>query len=106
MEYAKQHFDYVIIDTPPIGLISDALVLMKHADVSLFVLNTKFASKESIQNVHDIVNMNRLQHFGFILNGVKRKRSKYYYNKYAYGYYGSSYGYGSGYGEDPQKKDA
>lgn len=105
MEYAKQHFDYVIIDTPPIGLISDALVLMKHADVSLFVLNTKFASKESIQNVHDIVNMNRLQHFGFILNGVKRKRSKYYYNKYAYGYYGSSYGYGSGYGDDPSKKD-
>lgn len=104
MEYAKQHFDYVIIDTPPIGLISDALVLMKHADVSLFVLNTKFASKESIQNVHDIVNMNRLQHFGFILNGVKRKRSKYYYNKYAYGYYGNSYGYG--YGESSQKKDA
>lgn len=104
MEYAKQHFEYVIIDTPPVGLISDALVLMKHADISLFVLNTKFASKESIQNAHDIVNMNQLKHFGFILNGVKRKRSKYYYNKYSYGYgygYGASYGYG-----DSKKTDA
>jgi tyrosine-protein kinase Etk/Wzc len=96
MEYAKKHFDYVIIDTPPIGLISDALVLMKNADVSLFVLNTRFVSKDSLQHIHDIVKMNQLKHFGFILNGVKRQRSKYYYNKYAYGYYGNNYEYGYG----------
>jgi capsular exopolysaccharide synthesis family protein len=93
LEYAKEHFDYTIIDTPPIGLISDALVLMKKADVSLFVLNTKFAAKETIQNVKDVVEMHQLKHFGFILNGVKVKRSRYYYSRNAYGYYGYSYGY-------------
>jgi capsular exopolysaccharide synthesis family protein len=96
-EYGKGNYDYVIVDTPPVGLISDAIVLMKHSDISIFVLNTKFANKEAVQNAHDIVGMNQLKHFGFILNGVKRKRSKYYYNKYSYGY-GYGYGYGSGYG--------
>ena len=113
LNYGKAHFDYVIIDTPPVGLISDALVLMKHADISLFVLNTKFASKDAVNNAHDIVTMNQLTHFGFILNGVKRKRSKYYYNKYSYGYgygyglgYGAGYGYGSGYGSSKKEKES
>jgi capsular exopolysaccharide synthesis family protein len=102
VEFGKQNYDYVIIDTPPVGLISDAVVLMKMADVSLFVINTKYPYKESIENAHELVELNKLVHFGFILNGVKRKKSKYYYNRYSYGYgYGNYGGYGSyggGYG--------
>ncbi|HEY6161771.1 MAG TPA: polysaccharide biosynthesis tyrosine autokinase [Bacteroidia bacterium] len=96
-EFGRQHYDYVVVDTPPVGLISDALVLMQLADISLFVLNTKFAFREAIANAHEIVNVNKLVNFAFILNGVKRKKSKYYYNRYAYGYgYGGRYGYGYG----------
>jgi len=97
LHFGKANFDFVIIDTPPVGLISDALVLMKHADLTLFVLNTKYATREAVANAIEIVEMNHLTHFGFILNGVKRKRSKYYYNKYSYGY---GYGYGEGYGNN------
>jgi len=93
LEYARENYDFTIIDTPPIGLISDALVLMKNADVNLFVLNTRFTSKETIQNIQDIIETHDLKNFGYILNGVKFKRSKYYSNKYNYGYYG--YGYGT-----------
>lgn len=103
--YLRENFDYIIVDTPPVGLISDALVLMKQADISLFVLNTKYASKHSLNNAHEIVEMNKIPHFGFILNAVKRKRSKYYYNRYSYGYgygYGGAYGYGSN--DTTQKK--
>lgn len=97
LEYCRTNYEYIVIDTPPVGLITDALVLMKAADVSLFVLNTKFAYRNSLANAHDIVQMNKLGHFGFILNGVKRKKSKYYYNRYAYGYSYGSYGsYGGG----------
>jgi tyrosine-protein kinase Etk/Wzc len=92
MDYGKNNFDYVIIDTPPVGLISDAIVLLNYADVCLFVLNTKLATKDSVNIAHEIVELNNLKHFGFILNGVKRKRAKYSYNKYGYEYYG--YGYG------------
>jgi capsular exopolysaccharide synthesis family protein len=97
--YGRDNFDYVIVDTPPIGLITDALVIMKHCDVNLFVLNTKVASKKIINITEEIVATNKLQGFGFILNGVKRNKSRYYYN-YGYGY---TYGYGYGSSESGKK---
>ncbi|NNM95454.1 MAG: polysaccharide biosynthesis tyrosine autokinase [Bacteroidia bacterium] len=99
LSYGRNNFDFVIIDTPPLGLISDAFILMRMADISLFVLNTKFAYKEAINYVQETVQINKIKNFGFVLNNVKRKKSKYYYNRYNYGYYGG-YGYGTygGYG--------
>jgi Mrp family chromosome partitioning ATPase len=87
-----------VIDTPPIGLITDALVLIKDAEVALFVLNTKFPARNSLETAHEIAALNSHIHFGFILNGVRKKRSKYYYNRYGYGYSYSGGGYGGGYG--------
>lgn len=101
-EYGKAHYDYIIIDTPPVGLISDALALMKYANVNLYVINTKSAYKESIANAHEIVTNNKINNLGIVLNGVKRKKSKYYYNRYAYGY-GYGYGYGGNYGYGDKK---
>jgi Mrp family chromosome partitioning ATPase len=105
IDYCKAHYEYVIIDTPPIGLISDAYVLMREASVLLFVMNTRAASRSALENAHEVVALNPDIHFGFILNGVRRKKSKYYYNRYGYSYrggygsYGGSYGgYGGGYG--------
>lgn len=96
ISYGKEHYDYVIVDTPPLGLISDAFILMRHADINLFVLNTRFAYRDAISYVQETVQTNKIKNFGFVLNNVKRKKSKYYYNRYNYGYYGG-YGYG-GYG--------
>ncbi|MFL5763720.1 MAG: polysaccharide biosynthesis tyrosine autokinase [Bacteroidia bacterium] len=107
MEYGRTHYDYVIVDTPPVGLITDALVIMKHVDVSLFVLNAKYAKKQIVKIAEEIVEANKLKNFGLILNGVKRTRRG-YYNSYGYGYgygYGYSYGYGyGGYGYGNSKK--
>jgi hypothetical protein len=97
-----QHFDYVMVDTPPVGLITDALLMMRHVDATLFVINTRFANKDHIKNAVETAATSK--NFGFILNGVRMKKSKYYYNtNYGYGYryaygYGSGYGYGYGYG--------
>ncbi|MCW3082641.1 MAG: ptk [Bacteroidetes bacterium] len=114
-EYGRTHFDYVVVDTAPVGLITDALVIMKNADVSLFVLNSKYAQKQVVKIAEEIVATNKLKNFGFILNGVKRKRSGYYYNYgygrgYGYGYSGYGYGYGNrggygyGSGKSPDEK--
>lgn len=99
MEYGKENYDYVLIDTPPIGLISDALVLIGLVDTILFVINTKYTYREALNNANEIVNNIGTKNFGLILNGVQRKKSKYYYNRYAYGY--GVYGYGGygGYGQ-------
>ncbi|HMQ76262.1 MAG TPA: polysaccharide biosynthesis tyrosine autokinase [Flavobacteriales bacterium] len=110
--YGRQHYDYVIIDTPPVGLITDALVMMKHVDATLFVVNTRFANKDHLTSAMEVIHSNPVRNFGFILNGVRMKKSKYYYNtNYGYGYryaygYGSGYGYGYGYGRRKRGKDA
>ena len=106
---ARTEFDYVIVDTPPVGLITDALLMMRHVDATLFVVNTRFASKDHVNNALDMLATNVGKNIGFILNGVRMKKSKYYYNtNYGYGYryaygYGSGYGYGYGYGKRGKK---
>jgi len=116
-EEASMEFDYVLVDTPPVGLITDALLMMRHADATLFVVNTRFASKDHVNNAIDVIQANPSANTGFILNGVRIKKSKYYYNtNYGYGYryaygYGTGYGYGYGkrstkkQGEGPDRKD-
>lgn len=101
---ASLEYDYVMVDTPPVGLITDALLMMRYTDATLFVLNTRFANKDHVNNALEALESNTGRNVGFILNGVRMKKSKYYYNtNYGYGYryaygYGSGYGYGYGYG--------
>jgi capsular exopolysaccharide synthesis family protein len=98
-DFGRQHYDYVLIDTPPVGLITDALLMMKQVDATLFVINTRFANKDHLRNAMQVQQAAPSTNFGFILNGVRMKKSKYYYNtNYGYGYrYAYGYGYGSGY---------
>lgn len=86
LEYAKKNYDYIIIDTPPMGIISDALVLMKYSDVNLFILNTKYGPREGLRFAHNAVANNKIDGFGFIINRVKQRYSRYYYKGYKYGY--------------------
>jgi tyrosine-protein kinase Etk/Wzc len=96
--YGRQHYDYVIIDTPPVGLITDALLMMRHVDATLFVINTRLANRDHITNAMEVLRAGATKNFGFLLNGVRMKKSKYYYNtNYGYGYR-YAYGYGYGYG--------
>lgn len=97
INYGRNFYDYVLIDTPPAGLISDSIFLMQYADISLFVLNTKFANKAVVNFIDELVENNQIKNFAYVLNGVKRRRSGYYYTKYSYRY-GAGYGYGYGYG--------
>ena len=96
----KKNYDYVILDTPPILLISDALVLMEHVDTALLVTNTKQSSRRGIKHLEDLLDQNNLKHASFVLNGIKPRRLMKYYSKYAarYGYYSYGSGYTDGYG--------
>jgi Mrp family chromosome partitioning ATPase len=90
----------VILDTPPILLISDALVLMEHVDTALLVTNTKQSSRRGIKHLEELLDQNNLKHASFVLNGIKPRRLMKYYSKYAarYGYYSYGSGYTDGYG--------
>jgi len=97
----KAAYDYIIVDTPPLMLISDSLVLMNHVDTGIYVLNTEKASKQGVRYLEEVLNQNNLTNVSLLLNNIKQKKWKYYYGKYAYRYgygYGYDYGYGYGYG--------
>lgn len=95
----KKKYDYILIDTPPIMLISDSIVLLNKADLCVFVFNTEKATKGGVKHLEELLFQNKLTQGSLILNNIKQKRWKYYYSKYAYRYgYGYGYGYGSSYG--------
>ena len=102
----EEIYDYIFIDTPPLMLISDSLVLMKHVNIGLFVFNTDKASKQGLNYLESLLEQNNITKVSLILNNVKHKRWLYYYGKYSYKYsykYGS-YGYSYTYGGSDKKK--
>ncbi len=98
----KEQYDFLVLDTPPMSVLTDALVFMKDADINLFVLKSHFAKKGFVRFAHGIKEKNNPSNFCFVLNNVKKKKFLYGYGAsygYNYGYgYGYEYGYGYGYG--------
>lgn len=95
---AKQSFDYIIIDTPPVGLVTDAQLLGSFADLTLYVVRQKYTFKKQISIVEDLYYHRKFKKLNIVINDVKRTPG------YSYGYgYGYGYGYADGY-YDKEKK--
>jgi tyrosine-protein kinase Etk/Wzc len=96
-QYAEANFDYLIIDTPPVALITDSLHLMPLVDTNLFVCSSLVTSRTSLDYINKIIEDHNVRGEALILNKERRTRLDYYYSKYGYGGYGyvdySSYGY-------------
>lgn len=82
----KEKYDYVLIDTPPIGLVSDALLLRKFVDNILIVVHQKRTRKVMLKNLENMYSKNELQNSSIIFNGVKNGKSYYGYGGYGNGY--------------------
>jgi len=88
LERARKEYEYVILDTPPVGIISDAVVLMKKADVNIFVLKASFAKKNFIALAEEIKEKNNPKNLCLVLNNIKKR------------FYAKGYGYSASYGGD------
>jgi capsular exopolysaccharide synthesis family protein len=86
----KERYDYIIIDTPPIGLVTDSLLLMRHTDVNLFVVRQGVTNKNIFGNIIKDLEERELP-ISIIINGVETGKS-YGYGKYSYGYGYGNYG--------------
>lgn len=93
----REIYDYIVIDTPPVAVVTDALLLAKTADSFLFVMRQGYSSKNVIKLINDVKKDNDLSNIGIILNEVQIKRGYGYSHGYGYGY---GYGYGQGYYDD------
>jgi len=104
-DYAKEimnelygRYDYIILDTPPVGLVTDAAILMHRADASLLVVKQGVTKKDFVKKLDQMVKDHKIEHVGIVLNGVDIEKN------YGYGYgYGYGYVYGKKYGGDYYK---
>ena len=101
----KQHYDFVIIDTAPVGLVTDTLQIGKHADLTVYVCRADYTPKVNFALINTLAEEKKLPNTCIAINGIdlsEKKYSYYYgygkYGKYGrYGYKGASYGsYGYG----------
>lgn len=94
----SQQFDYVVIDTPPCGVVSDTTLLSRYADCVLYVVRQDYANKAHITDTILGLHQQNVPLAGCILNGTPRSHRSYGYG-YGRGYgYGKKYGYGTKYG--------
>jgi tyrosine-protein kinase Etk/Wzc len=91
IQKAKKDFDFIILDTPPLAIVTDAYVLSRFANAFLFVVRQNYSSKAVLQLVDELHFKRGLSNVGIVINDVKI--SNYYGRKYGYSY-GYSYGYG------------
>lgn len=95
----REHYDVIIFDTPPVGLVSDGIGLLKKADYPIYIFRADYSQKLFVQVADKLINENHIK-LAAILNGIDLDRSK-YGTRYNYGYgYSYGYGYGSGYYDD------
>jgi capsular exopolysaccharide synthesis family protein len=87
MEELKSKYEYIILDTPPVGLVTDAVELSQFADVTLYVMRQNFTKKDMVNLLNNRVNRGELSNVSIVLNGYENKAK-----------YGAGYGYGYGYG--------
>ena len=87
LDTAKTNFDYIIIDTPPIGILSDGLELMDKCDVNIFIARENYTLKRHIADLNNIYSQRKLHNLALLYNAVNYSRAEYggygkYYNQY------------------------
>ena len=110
IETFKKSFDYVILDTAPVGMVTDTLLIGRVADLSVYVCRADYTHKNEYTLINELAENNKLPKLCTVINGLDLKRRKYGYY-YGYGKYGKYYGYGKrygygyGYGEQTHDKE-
>jgi capsular exopolysaccharide synthesis family protein len=89
LEELKSHYDFILMDTPPVGLVTDGIMAMKRADISIYVFRSNYSKKDFLHSLQRIVKVNKLTNVTTVLNALPSTHENYY---------------GAGYYEEPASK--
>ena len=94
----KQNFDYIILDTAPIGIVTDTQIIARVADLCVYVCRADYTRKSEFAMINEIKKEKNIFHLCVLVNGIDmdKRKSGYYYGYGKYGKYGK-YGYGRKY---------
>jgi capsular exopolysaccharide synthesis family protein len=109
IEYLKEKYDYIILDTAPVGLVADTLIIARVTDATVYICRADYTPKSNLDLVNTLCKEGKLKNLSIVLNGIdmnKKKYGYYYgygkygkYGRYGYGKYGRYGQYGYGYGQ-------
>lgn len=82
LEEVKKAYDFIVIDTPPVGLVTDGIMAMKRSDLSIYVFRANYSSKDSLTNLKRLISLNKINSISAVLNAMPMTT-----RNYGYGYY-------------------
>ena len=103
LNHYKETYNYIILDTAPVGAVSDTFSLNRFADVTLYIVRAEYTHKQSIAEAEELYTSGKLNNMYFVLNASDIKKATY---RYGYGKkygFGKKYGYGDKYEENAEK---
>ncbi len=103
VEELKKTYDLIIIDNPPVGLVTDGIATIRKADYPIYIFRAEYSRRNFVQIADRLYNESGIKRLSVVLNGVDATRKNYGYN-YGYGY-GYGYGYSEGYGYYDEKPE-
>jgi capsular exopolysaccharide synthesis family protein len=83
LEDLKKYYDYVILDTPPVGLVTDGIMAMKQSDICIYIFRADYSRKTFVYNLQRIININKFSNITTVLNALPSTGEQ----RYGYGYY-------------------
>jgi Mrp family chromosome partitioning ATPase len=104
LDFLKQKYDYIILDTAPVGLVADTMQIARYANVCCYLCRADYTPKSNLAMVNSLASSEKMKNLCIVLNGVDMSKKKYgyYYGYGRYGKYGrygyaryGKYGYGS-----------
>jgi len=86
----RQHFDYIIVDTAPVGLVTDTLQIAKVCDTTVYVCRADYTPKENFEMINGLAFSKKMPKMSIVVNGIdmSKKKNGYYYGYGKYGKYG------------------
>lgn len=105
IDQLKSHYDYVILDTAPIGMVTDTAIISRVADMCVYVCRADVTPKAGYEYINVLKNEHKFPKLATVINSIDMSKRK---NSYGYGYgkkYGYGYGYGYGFEEKLQNKN-
>ena len=97
----KDRYDYIILDTAPIGMVTDTAIISRVADMCVYVCRADVTPKAGFNYINVLQREHKLSKLATVINGLDMSKRK---NSYGYGY-GKKYGYGYGYGYGYEAKN-
>ncbi|MDE6040402.1 MAG: polysaccharide biosynthesis tyrosine autokinase [Muribaculaceae bacterium] len=97
IDLLRNDFDYVIIDSAPIGLVSDTLLILRQSDIQIYVTRANYTTRKGLKTLQDAVDLGKFTNVYIVINGVDIHSGAYNYRRYGHYGYGSRKAYGYGY---------